>query len=335
MEAFTDRTTKNSSEAAPAVSDPPSAVHRLVFHGSGGELFGIFVVNLLLTIFTLGIYSFWAKVRTRQYLWGQSEFAGDRFGFHGTGQELLIGWLKVALLLGGLVALMSLLQFGWGDPMADVLAQGIFYMGLLVLFPLARIGSMRYRLSRTSWRGIRFSFRGQYRPFLWLSLRGFLLTGLTAGLYYPFYQSDVRRYLTEHSHFGPVPFTFDGRGGDLFGSYALTYLLTLPTLGLIWVWYTARRRRYFWNHTLFAEARFHSTVTGGSLLGLYTVNLAIIVLSLGLALPWATIRTKRYDFEHLSLQGPLDLDHITQQAQTVSPVGEELAGFLDLDVLPG
>lgn len=298
-------------------------------------MFGIFVVNLLLTILTLGIYSFWAKVRTRQYLWGQSEFTGDRFGFHGTGQELLLGWLKAALILGGLAALASLLQSSWDDPLADVVAQGIFYTGLLVLLPLARIGSMRYRLRRTSWRGIRFTFRGEYLPFLWLSLRGLLLTGLTVGLYYPFYQSAVRRYLTEHSYFGPVPFTFDGRGSDLFGSCLLTYLLTLPTLGLIWVWYTARRRRYFWNHTSFAEARFHSTVMGGSLLGLYGVNLTIIVLSLGLAIPWATIRTKRYDFEHLWLQGPLDLDHITQQAQTVSPIGEELAGFLDVDALPG
>jgi uncharacterized membrane protein YjgN (DUF898 family) len=38
------------------------------FRGTGGEYFRIWIVNLLLTILTLGIYSAWAKVRQLRYL---------------------------------------------------------------------------------------------------------------------------------------------------------------------------------------------------------------------------------------------------------------------------
>ncbi len=320
---------------AAALSDKHT-IHRLRFHGSGGELFGIFAVNVLLTLLTLGVYSFWAKVKTRQYLWGQTEFAGDRFGFHGTGKELLIGWVKAAVLFGGLILITSLLlPMLWDNPNADAAGQILLACGFVILLPLAIIGSMRYRLSRTSWRGIRFNFHGGYRELLGIILQSFLLTGLTLGLYVPFYQTNVRRFLVKHARFGSAAPAFDGAGSDLLGRYVLTLLFTLPTVGLIWLWYFAFQRRYYWNHTCFAGARFHCTVTGSGLLGLYAVNLAIIILSLGLAISWATVRTRRYDLDTLVLKGPLDLDAITQQAQAATPAGEELSGFLDVDALSG
>src|SRR5438093_11866455 len=98
----------NPSLRSPVPSTPlsvsiSSGAYRLSFHGSGGELFGIYILNLLKTILTLGVYYFWAKVKTRQYLWGQTDFGGDRFGFHGTGKELLLGYLKAVVVFGGLV----------------------------------------------------------------------------------------------------------------------------------------------------------------------------------------------------------------------------------------
>jgi uncharacterized membrane protein YjgN (DUF898 family) len=317
-----------------AFKDGPVS-HRLRFHGTGGELFGIFLQCVLFTVITLGIYSFWAKVKTRKYIWGQTEFAGDRLGFHGTGTELLLGWLKAAFLFGGFAGFTSLLPMLWNHPGAVPLGKILLFVGVLLLVPIARIGAMRYRLSRTSWRGIRLSFIGEYRPFLGLSLRGLLLTALTAGLYYPIYQTNVRSYLVNHSSFGSCRFRFDGDGRELTGRFVRAVLLSLPTLGLIWIWYIAQRRRFNWDHTSFAGARFRSTVTGKDLLSLYAGNLMIIVLSLGLALPWATVRTKRYDLDHLVLEGLVDLDRITQQAQNATPAADELAGFLDVDALPG
>src|SRR5205085_12184611 len=73
---------------------PPAGVRHAVFRGSGAALFGIHVINALLILATLGVYFFWAKVRVRNYLWSESEFEGDRFAYHGTGRELIIGFAK-------------------------------------------------------------------------------------------------------------------------------------------------------------------------------------------------------------------------------------------------
>jgi len=86
--------------------------HVPTFQGNGGGLFGIYLRNVLLGIVTCGIYTFWGKTRVRQYLYGQTEFAGDRFAYHGTGMELFRGWLKavglrlvMAVVAGALTAL--------------------------------------------------------------------------------------------------------------------------------------------------------------------------------------------------------------------------------------
>ncbi len=44
-------------------SPPTRTTTPLEFHGSGGEYFRIWIVNLCLTIVTFGIYTAWAKVR--------------------------------------------------------------------------------------------------------------------------------------------------------------------------------------------------------------------------------------------------------------------------------
>lgn len=89
----------------PAGAPPDASVRRLYFYGAGGTLFGIHVVNVLLTLLTLGVYHFWARARVRRYLWGQTELLGDRFAYHGTGPEVARGWLRALLIFGPLLAL--------------------------------------------------------------------------------------------------------------------------------------------------------------------------------------------------------------------------------------
>ena len=65
-----------------APSDTPQVVrHRPQFTGRAGEYFGIWFVNLLLSIVTLGIYSAWAKVRTERYFYGNTSLAGANFEY--------------------------------------------------------------------------------------------------------------------------------------------------------------------------------------------------------------------------------------------------------------
>jgi len=321
-----------------AGSPPPpaggeAAVYRLTFHGTGGSLFGIHIVNTFLTIVTLGIYHFWGKVKVRRYLFGQTEFAGDRFAFHGTGRELCLGTLKAVgvfllpiALLGYLPGLLGLP--GWVDLLAGLLG----YLLFMTFLPVAMVGARRYRLSRTSWRGIRFGFRGELWAFVKLFWAGGLLSAVTFGLYYPFFEMRRQAFLVQNSRFGTQRFDFDGAGRELVWSFLLTTLLLPVTFGLSWIWYLAKKRRCFWEHTHVGEASFRFPITGGKLLWLYAVDLLLLLSTLGLAWPWVVVRNSRFTCRHLRLVGRLDLESILQEAGEASSVGEGLAGFLDADL---
>ena len=322
--------------APPAAGGPPPVppggpiLHRPTFHGAGSTLFGIYVVNALLILATIGGYYFWAKTRVRRYLFSETAFAGDRFAYHGTGRELALGFLRAFLVfLCPLIGLGVVRDWPGIDANVKKVAAYLVSFLLLVFIPVAMVGARRYRLSRTSWRGIRFSFRGRVRDLVVIFFKSSILAGLTFGLYYPFYLTQRQGFMISNSYFGSERFGWDGRGRDLFRSFLLAVVLTLPTLGLCWVWFLAHKRRFFWQHTSFAGARFRSTVTGGALLGLYAVNVLLLVATLGIAWPWVRVRNIRFGLRYLTLEGPLDLERIRQQAQFASATGEGLAGFLD------
>jgi len=54
-------------------------VCNLEFTGSAGEHFRIWIVNVVLTVVTLGIYGAWAKVRTRRYFYANTLLDGEPF----------------------------------------------------------------------------------------------------------------------------------------------------------------------------------------------------------------------------------------------------------------
>ena len=325
----------------PTATEPPTGAapraatggpRQLHFHGTGGTLLGIHVVNALLTLVTLGVFYFWGKVRVRRYLFSQTEFEGDRFAYHGTGKELLFGFLKAALVFGVPIGVLNALPEFLDAPRPVKIAAGLVAYGLALVFvPLAMVGARRYRLSRTSWRGLRFSFRGPALAFVRLFIVGSLLSGLTLGLYYPFFITQRHAFLTSHSYFGNRAFAFTGHGRELLRSFIVTVLLFLPTFGLAGVWFSARRRRYFWSMTSFGGARFASTITGARLLGLWVTNVLLLALTLGLAWPWIIARNVRFTFANVSLLGAPDLGGVTQDAQAATATGEALSSFLDAD----
>ncbi len=308
----------------------PRPTQRLSFHGAGGSLFGIHIVNVFLTIVTLGIYYFWAKVRVRSYLFSQTEVGGDRFAYHGTGKELLLGFLKAVALIGVPFFLVRLgLDLIARGPIVRAVGASVSYLAILVFLAFATIGARRYRLSRTSWRGVRFSLRGQLLDFIKLFVVGSLLSTVTLGLYFPFFDTRRHGFLVSHSYFGSQRFSFDGKGKDLFGPFLLAVALSIPTLGLCWFWYLARKQRYFWDHISFGAAHFQCAVTGGKLFVLHLGNALLLVLTLGFGWPWVVVRNARFTCRYLVLQGALDLATVQQEAQAVSTTGEGLAGILD------
>jgi uncharacterized membrane protein YjgN (DUF898 family) len=322
----------SSGAQAPAAT-PSTGSRHAIFLGSGAALFGIHIINALLILATLGVYYFWAKVRVRSYLWSESEFEGDRFAYHGTGRELITGFAKaVACFFLPITLLNTAPELFDASPAVIVAARMLVSILAALFVPVAIVGARRYRLSRTSWRGIRFSLRAPTRQFVNLWFRGWMLTSLTLGLYYPFFVTSQQRFLTSSTWFGSERFDFDGRGRDLVWVWLGATMLFIPTLGLSWFWFAATRQRYYAEHTRVAGARFRSTVTAPKLAWLTISTWVGLLGTVGLAWPWLTVRKTRRNFGWLSLDGPLALDSITQQAQQVSATGEGLAGFFDADL---
>ena len=309
---------------------------KLRYHGTGGSLFGLTFVNAFLTGITFGFYSAWARNKVRQFHWSHTELDGDRFAYHGTGGELFVGYLKawfiiaaITLVFGGLESM-----FGGANPNGWALL-GValaFYVALFVLTVYAVNAARRYRLSRSSWRGIRFSFHGDGDEFLGLMTRGTLLSIITLGFYNPRFQNQRREFFVKHVRFGSEPFMYDGDHKPLVPRYVKAFLLTIPTLGLSWIWYSAFKQRHFWNHTYMRGARFQSTVTGRSLVTLHVTNVLLVIVTFGLFAPWAIVRMHQYWCDNLSLVGTVEWASIRQRAQRAPLIGEGLAEGLDVDV---
>ncbi|WP_455811539.1 YjgN family protein [Pseudomonas graminis] len=127
---------------------PNQQRHAVLFHGRSGEYFSIWLVNALLTMITLGIYSAWATVRRRRYFYGNTEIAGDRFDYHARPIDILKGRIIVFV---GLV-----LFFILSSAMPAVAP--VFVLGFFALIPWIVIRSWRYNALMSSFRGVRFNY---------------------------------------------------------------------------------------------------------------------------------------------------------------------------------
>jgi uncharacterized membrane protein YjgN (DUF898 family) len=141
--------------AEPRAADAPLKAEplRVEFTASGSEYFRIWIVNLGLTLLTLGLYYPWAKVRKLRYFYGNTSVAGHALDFHGNPRRMLRGYLLMALLF--LLYSVS----GKVSAVAAVIAAG----AIAVLWPALFRASQQFRMANTSWRGLRFGFTGDLR----------------------------------------------------------------------------------------------------------------------------------------------------------------------------
>lgn len=317
-------------DTEPSAAPPPPPT-RMTVHADGTTLFAMRVLNLLLALLTLGVYSFWGKAKVRRYVFGQIEYLGDRFAFHGHGRELFLGWLRALPALAFVFLFPNILPLAWQSKYSMLVAQLAVFALIFVLWPIARVGAYRYRITRMSWRGIRFSYRGSALRYLGVTAAGYLCNSLTGGLYNPFLDMRRERLLTGDTYFGTARFQFTGKGSDLFAAWLFALPFTFCTLGLAWPWWSALRQRYVWAHTTAPGVRFRSTATGWGLLRLWSGNFALIVFTLGLGASWAMLRTLDFWSRHIEVTGAPELDAVRQDLQAVSAQAESYADFLGFD----
>ena len=303
--------------------------HNFSFSGEGSRFFGIWAVNIILTILTLGLYYPWAKAAVRKYLWNETTLDGDPFVYYGTGKEMFRGFILAYGLIFGLSFMVYLF------PMAVIL----FYIGLILLGPIAIFGAWRYRLSRTSWRGIFFSFRGNLTDFVKLYFINIFLTIITFGIYGSWMRVNILTYLLSHSQFGQYRLDFKGTGGTLFGINLAGIFLSIITLYIYLPWFITNSFNFTIDNVEIEQEDgsvypLKSTLLGGNTFTVIFTNALMVMFTLGLAFPWAAMRSQRLFTESVNVHDEVDLENLQQDTDDYrDATGDDLLDILDIDLV--
>jgi len=142
-------TTDGRSRPHPFLAVPNIEAHALQFTGSGGEYFRVWIVNLLLTIVTLGFYTPWARRRTAQYFYGHSLVADSPLEFTAQQRRMVMGFLVLVALTAA---------YNIAAKTGQDTTVGLFLLGGALLSPFIWASAMRFRLGNTRWRGLRLQF---------------------------------------------------------------------------------------------------------------------------------------------------------------------------------
>ena len=146
----------------------------LSFGGNGLEYFKIWIVNILLTILTFGLYYPWAKVRRNRYFYGNTSLQERDFEYHATGKQLFFGYL-IALVLFVLYIIFSEIFPILGTLLA---------IAMFGFIPWVIVKSMMFNMRMSSFSNVRFGFNGDFSGsyFIFLVLPLLLNLGFGVGV---------------------------------------------------------------------------------------------------------------------------------------------------------
>ncbi|ACH37542.1 membrane protein of unknown function DUF898 [Citrifermentans bemidjiense Bem] len=326
------------------------------FTGDAREYFGIWIVNTLLRIVTLGFYSPWAKVRKRRYFCGNTLLDGAPFDYLADPWAILKGWLVAGLFFGlySLTSRISPLIFA---------AISLLFLGI---FPWVVVRSRIFNLRNSTHRNIHFGFNPEYREAYRVFLGWQLLLPLTIGILGPYVFYRQSRFLVENSRYGTTPFSFHATATDYFKIF-LPLLVLIPVgfgaavgigvgagvgfhnekgaaVGIVFllfalvyliagIYVRTALTNLAWNSTSLGQHRFASALRVRDLLWIYLSSAVAVICTLGLLAPWAVVRMVRYRLERTTVSGVGGFDAIrASEDQQVGAGPEELVDMVGFDL---
>jgi len=224
----------STAEHELVLNDGEQKISEIQFSISRNQLLVRLIKNKIFSFLTLGIYRFWAKTHVRRILWDGVTIRNDRLEYLGRAKELFIGFLIAMIILmpimlaAGLIT--DLLAVAGPDPL--VIGQIMNFVFLYFFWQFARYRLWRYRLSRTSWRGIRFFLTGSGFKYALFVLLWTVATIVSLGWAYPWLQAFRLNYQLNNTQFGDTWFTYQGTAKGLFQIYWPAILVTQAVLGI-------------------------------------------------------------------------------------------------------
>ena len=353
-----------AADATEAAASPPRAApadetrYAVEFTATAGEYFRIWIVNLALTILTLGIYSAWAKVRKKRYFYGHTLIDGDSFDYRAN---------PIAILKGRIIAVVLFAGYSFGGKISPLVG-AIFALVLVFAVPWLLVRSMAFNAYNSAYRNIRLQFRGGYGECLRIILGYGLLLIITLLLAYPYLKARMVKFAATYHQYGSTRFeigdlrqpfrrifgngvvgigllivvavsllqlvahfVFDLRVGASATSVVST-LVSYAGFLFILAYSQARYTNATFDTLTLGPVRFECTLGVRDLFLIYLVNVIAIIFTLGLATPWAAVRTMRYRAAHMTLIATGGLaSFVAAEAGNVSATGEEVGEMFDID----
>lgn len=315
------------------------------FNGDGNEYFKIWIVNLLLTIVTLGIYSAWAKVRNKKYFYGNTNLDGSSFEYTGD---------PMAILKGRLIAGVFFLIYASAGSFSPILS-AIMFMILLLVMPWMITRSLMFNARNSVYRNVSFRFHGDIKEaFVCFALLP-LAAALTFGILAPMAIYRQQSFFVNNHSYGTAPFEFSAIMKDYFIAFGIIVLVfigcfvgggllnaVIPPAGILliiggylmaFVLFSIKIFNLRFNNSTLTSHSFAANMEAKSYAKLVLVNTLATALTLGLFRPWAMVRTARYKTEHLEFNAQGDLgEFIAEEEQEMSALGEEMGDMFDFDI---
>jgi uncharacterized membrane protein YjgN (DUF898 family) len=215
----------------------PKNILRLHFSGTGWEYFRVWIVNLCLTLVTLGIFSAWAKVRKKRYIYSHLSLDDTPFQYLAS---------PIPILKGRIIAAVLFLLYYSSSHFFSALYPYVLAAGA-IMAPWVFIRSISFNCRYSAYRNLSFRFNGRYlQAFKVLSAWGIIpvyLVGIffqfwgaawVAGilmfgfmLYYPWWMKNIKEFTVTHTSYGGHYGQFSATGGSFFKIYLVSGLLVL------------------------------------------------------------------------------------------------------------
>lgn len=181
----------------------------VVFTGKAGEYFGIWIVNLLLSVVTFGIYSAWAKVRRKKYFYNNTLVDGVGFDYHAN---------PIAILKGRIIAFVLFVLYSVLSGFSPI-AGALLGLALFLALPWIIVRGMTFNARNSSHRGLRFDFDGKYGEAALVFIGYTLLIFITLGLAIPFVAQRSHKFVVDHHKFGASHFQMNALVKDFYMIY--------------------------------------------------------------------------------------------------------------------
>lgn len=240
---------------------------RVAFTGDGGQMFVMYLLNMILPIIGVEIVGFGVM--------GVGSFLGHQI--RGDAGQVIAG-------------------------LASLVGVGVILLGMIVTTILFMQKFQEFYYQNLKLDGQNCEYRGDLKSLAAKFFINLLLTYVTLGIYAPWMMCNLKKHVYENTavngQMGRL--VFEGSPGELLGKYIIGMVLTYCTLGIYSFWFMNDIFAFMWENTKLDGRPFQFRRDPGGLFGTLILNYLLVYCTLGIYMPWMMCNLFKWEAEHVS-----------------------------------